>query len=170
MRSSLRLICQRNCHSAVIHFTFRGSDTSQYPRKGFVANRNAAFREVRGECFCVLNPDIRITSDPFPALLDYLRDPEIGLAVSMIRNSAGVVEASARRVPTPWVILKKTLFSRIELDYEFDQDLIHPDRVAGMFMLFRRDIHLRPGGVRRMLFPLRRRCESVRPPNACDLP
>lgn len=114
--------------------------------KGFGANHNAAFREARGERFCVLNPDIRITSDPFPSLLECLLDPEVGVAAPVIRNPTGAVEDSARRFPTPWVILKKALLRRIALDYSLGDAPIHPDWVAGMFMLFKRDLYSSIGG------------------------
>lgn len=42
-------------------------------RRGFGANHNAALGRSRGELFCVLNPDIRIPSDPFPVLWVQLR-------------------------------------------------------------------------------------------------
>ena len=38
-------------------------------RRGFGANHNAAFRHCRTPYFCVCNPDVRLTADPFPALL-----------------------------------------------------------------------------------------------------
>lgn len=100
----------------------------------------------------MLNLDIRITSDPFPALPACLRASEIGVAVTMIRHPARVVENGASRFPTFWVILKKILFRRIGLAYEFDQDSIHPDLVAGTFMLFRRDAHLSLGDSTNAIF------------------
>src|SRR5436309_8625673 len=36
--------------------------------RGVAANHNAAFRRAGGNFFCVLNPDIRVTTDPFSAL------------------------------------------------------------------------------------------------------
>lgn len=36
--------------------------------KGFGSNHNAAFKHAQGEFFCVINPDIRLNGDPFPAL------------------------------------------------------------------------------------------------------
>lgn len=114
--------------------------------KGFGANHNAAFRDARCEYFCVLNPDIRMSSDPFPALLDCLRDPEVGVAAPVIRNPAGAVEDSARRFPTPWMILGKIFQMRVVLDYPIGDVPFHPDWVAGMFMLFKRDAYAGLGG------------------------
>ena len=46
--------------------------------RGFAANHNSAFRAARGEYFCVLNPDIRLNADPFPALVGELKDKSVG--------------------------------------------------------------------------------------------
>src|SRR5574343_91402 len=40
---------------------------------GFAANHNAAFRHCIAPFFCVLNPDIELSGNPFPALLKALQ-------------------------------------------------------------------------------------------------
>jgi GT2 family glycosyltransferase len=107
--------------------------------KGFAANHNAAFHGSRGAAFCVLNPDIRIKRDPFPDLLACLRDPAVGVAAPLIKNPGGDIEDSARRFPTPFSILRKAWHRRVEIDYPIGNEPIHPDWVAGMFMLFPRE-------------------------------
>jgi len=108
--------------------------------KGFGANHNAAFRGSVGTAFCVLNPDIRIERDPFPELLECLRDPIVGAVAPLIRNPAGGIEDSARRFPTPSSLLRKAWFRRIEVDYPIGSETIYPDWLAGMFMLFPREV------------------------------
>ena len=114
--------------------------------KGFAANQNAAFRVSRGGVFCVLNPDIRIERNPFPDLLKCLQDRSIGVAAPLIRNPAGAIEDSARRFPTPSSILRKALLNRAGIDYQIKGETIYPDWVAGMFMVFPRDIFAALGG------------------------
>ena len=48
--------------------------------KGFGANHNAAFAHCRTPYFCVVNPDIRLPSDPFAALLPALADARDAMA------------------------------------------------------------------------------------------
>lgn len=108
--------------------------------KGFAANHNAAFHATRGAAFCVLNPDIRVERDPFPELLQCLRDPSVAVAAPLIRNPAGGIEDSARRFPTPFSLLRKTWSRRIEVDYPIGSETIYPDWVAGMFMLIPREV------------------------------
>jgi N-acetylglucosaminyl-diphospho-decaprenol L-rhamnosyltransferase len=114
--------------------------------KGFAANQNAAFRMSRGAFFCVLNPDIRMDRDPFPDLLKCLQEPAVGLAAPLIRNPAGAVEDSARRFPTPFSILRKALLRPTGVDYPIGDESIYPDWVAGMFMVFPREVFAALGG------------------------
>lgn len=114
--------------------------------KGFGANHNAAFRESRGEYFCVANPDIRLRRDPFGGLTLRLQDPTVGVAAPLVRNSSGGIEDSARRMPTPWYILRKAAMGVRGHDYEIGSGDLNPEWVAGMFMLFRRETFAAVGG------------------------
>lgn len=111
--------------------------------KGFGANHNAAFWESRGRYFCVLNPDIRLEHDPFPALVDCLKEPRTGVVAPVIRDPVGRLEDHVRSFPTPWTILHKALFGR-GLDDAIGTE--YPDWVAGMFMLFPREVFDEIGG------------------------
>jgi GT2 family glycosyltransferase len=115
-------------------------------RRGFGANHNAAFRESRGRLFCVLNPDIRLAKDPFPVLIDALADELVGVAAPLVKNRVGEIEDSARRFPTPVIILRKALGAKPGPDYLIGADPVRTDWVAGMFMVFRRDVYERLGG------------------------
>jgi GT2 family glycosyltransferase len=114
--------------------------------RGFGANHNEAFRRSRGSRFCVLNPDVRLASDPFPALLKELESNTTGVVAPLIVNSSGDIEDSARRFPTPLGLLRKALGRAPALDYPLTQDTYSPDWIAGMFMLFRRDAFERVSG------------------------
>lgn len=115
-------------------------------RKGFGENHNAAFRRSRGGMFCVLNPDIRLEEDPFPALVSRLQDLRVGVVAPLIVNPQGEVEDSARRFPTPLSILGKALGAKPAAEYEIGSGPVFPDWVAGMFMVFRREVFESLGG------------------------
>jgi GT2 family glycosyltransferase len=106
---------------------------------GFGANHNAAFCDAAGEAFCVVNPDIRLLSDPFPELLACLHDPARGVVAPVVRNPAGALEDSARHFPTPWSLLRRA-FHGPRPEYPIGAAAIRVDWVAGMFMLFRRNV------------------------------
>lgn len=103
--------------------------------KGFGANHNAAFALCETPYFCVCNPDVRLTRDPFDPLLQALARKSAGAVGPLVRNPAGTVEDSARRFPTVLSLLQKS-FVRNGPDYPTDRGAIEVDWVAGMFMLF----------------------------------
>ena len=113
---------------------------------GFSANHNQAFKSAHGKYFCVLNPDVRLANDPFTVLINTLDDQSIGLAAPLVVNAAGEPEDSMRSFPSPLEILGK-LFGRDSAMHVTDSGaLAFPDWVAGMFMLFRREVFSQVGG------------------------
>ena len=109
--------------------------------KGFGANHNAAFRVVSGDYFCVLNPDVRLPANPFPALALLLDAPRAGVAAPLATNAQGQLEDSARRFPTLGRLALKFFNMlagrRPSSDYEAQGRLIEPDWTSGLFMLFK---------------------------------
>ena len=114
--------------------------------RGFAANHNAAFELSRGNFFCVLNPDIRLTADPFWALVGELANPGVGAAAPLILDSDGAIEDSARPFPTLSSLVGKALGAAPERYYEIGEESISPDWVGGMFVLLRRDAFAAVGG------------------------
>lgn len=114
--------------------------------KGFAANHNHAFGRSTGQFFCVMNPDIRLNDDPFPALLVCLEDATVGVAAPWVLKQNGASEDSARRFPTPFTIILKLFGKRQNNDYAIKGESIRPDWAAGMFLLFPRAIFNALGG------------------------
>ena len=114
--------------------------------RGFAANHNAAFARCRTPFFCIANPDIRLPADPFPPLIRSVADDRVGVAGPLVRNPAGGVEDSARRFPTPSILLRKLLSDRPAPDYPVDQGPVEVDWIAGMFMFFRSETFRALGG------------------------
>ncbi|MDR1647311.1 MAG: glycosyltransferase [Zoogloeaceae bacterium] len=109
-------------------------------QKGFGDNHNAAFRKNTLPFFCVLNPDVTLIDNPFPALLEALKTPEIGVAAPQIFSPQGKVEDNARHFPTFTRLLRQVLRRNTAQVSEGDAPWF-PDWVAGMFMLFRSEIY-----------------------------
>jgi N-acetylglucosaminyl-diphospho-decaprenol L-rhamnosyltransferase len=107
--------------------------------KGFGSNHNAAFAVCETPFFCVLNPDIRLNSDPFPPLLETAGALNVAAVAPLVRSPSGMVEDSARRYPTLGSLLLKFFTGTPGLDYAADRGPIDVDWVAGMFILFRSD-------------------------------
>jgi GT2 family glycosyltransferase len=120
--------------------------------KGFGTNHNHAFRACHGDFFCVLNPDIRLTSNPFDALFLYLCSSNIGVVAPKILSPAGQVEDSARLFPTFTKILRKLVSRAWTADYLLQESPIDVDWVGGMFMLFRRSVFEKVSGFNERYF------------------
>lgn len=106
---------------------------------GFAANHNQAFARASGQYFCVLNPDIRFSHDPFMPLLTALRrEPAVGVVAPRVLDGNGQTEDSARRFPSPLTILQKALGLGGRGIYAMDDQPIYPDWAGGMFLLFPR--------------------------------
>lgn len=103
---------------------------------GFGANHNAAFRTCTTPAFCILNPDLRLHDDPFPALMNQLTQGGVGAVAPLVLDERGAIEDSARRFPTMFSLLRKALSNKRRLDYEVTNEVLSPDWVAGMFVLF----------------------------------
>lgn len=113
--------------------------------RGFAENHNSNFYASLGQFFCVLNPDVRVARDSFEPLLSELSDPTVGVIAPITVNTSGKVQQSFRRVMTPLMLAQRAVGLGRNLDYEF-VPRIHPDWVAGMFMLFRREVFDAIGG------------------------
>ena len=115
--------------------------------KGFGANHNAAFRKASGQWFCVMNPDIRMTENPFPILIDSMGRLQASVVGPAVLSLDGVIEDSVRRFPSPASLVRK-LFGRSDGRYPFTlgAPAFAADWVGGMFMLFRSDDFMSVGG------------------------
>lgn len=122
--------------------------------RGFGANHNAAFAQCRTSVFAILNPDLRIPDDPFPALLAALTAGETGASASAgvalvaprIVAPDGHDEDAARELITPWRLILRRL-PRHERVAAIDFDWL-----AGMFFVVRSDAFRAIGGFDRRYF------------------
>lgn len=111
---------------------------------GFGANHNQAFAHCDAPVFAVVNPDIRLAADPFPALLDRLDDDADCAVVAPVQlDLAGRRESFARSVPTPVNVALRRLSPGARMPKTA------PSRVewlAGAFMVWRAEAFRRLGG------------------------
>lgn len=105
--------------------------------KGFGANHNSALARSGNGWFCVLNPDIRLTCDPFPALLSVAADPRVGIVAPVVTGPDLVPEDHARNFPSLFTLIAKALGHRPRSVAAQGEAVHSPDWIAGMFMLLR---------------------------------
>lgn len=119
---------------------------------GFSKNHNHAFTFCRARYFCVLNPDIQFSENPFAALLQEMERetnaPEaLALTAPLVRNQSGGVEDSMRHFPTLSSLLNKAMgISDGRYHVRPGDASFHPEWVAGMFLLFRASAFRRMNG------------------------
>ncbi|GAB4214402.1 MAG: hypothetical protein Fur007_10510 [Rhodoferax sp.] len=119
----------------------------QNPRPlGFGANHNQALRQAQGDYFVVLNPDIRLSSNPWPALLAAVQRESLGMIAPQVLSPEGRVEDSVRRYPTPSRLWTKLRRRDTGPDYTLSAPLTRVDWVGGMCMLMPRSAFERVGG------------------------
>ncbi len=129
------------------HFPFPVTVLENGTPKGFGANHNQAFITCEEDYFCVVNPDILLTSNIFDVLVACFSDQSVGVVAPALVDSEGAPQDSARRYPTPARILRRIVEklgggrSRNCLT-----DPMYPDWVAGMFMLFPTQVYREIGG------------------------
>jgi len=106
--------------------------------KGFGANHNSAFRECRTPYFCVLNPDVSWTENPFPGLLRCLETTRAAVAGPLVIGPDGVAADNLRRFPSLLSLMRKAVGGD-DGRYQITPGApcFLADWVAGMCMLFR---------------------------------
>mgnify|MGYP000005732486 CR=1 FL=1 len=130
----------------VCDFSFSLRIIRNASRKGFGANHNTAFALAISsghiDYFCVVNPDIRIiASDFFSRMLENTRSfPNCGVVAPIVKNASLEIEDHARRLPTPLLLARKVFGFKEPSCSE------NPDWVAGMFMLFPKEVFARVNG------------------------
>lgn len=109
--------------------------------QGFGANHNCAFAVSTAPFFVVVNPDIRLRDFELDTLLDMAVQPGTGVAAPIVYASNGRLQDSARRFPTVAGLVRRKFCGRKGPDYVLGREPIPVDWVAGMFMVFRREVY-----------------------------
>lgn len=114
--------------------------------RGFGANHNAALKRSSPGLFCVLNPDIRIPSNPFPLLIEALENTHIGVVSPAVVDPDLIPEDHARAFPSIFTLAAKAFGRTSRILPPSGRSLYYPDWVAGMFMIFRTETLRAVGG------------------------
>jgi N-acetylglucosaminyl-diphospho-decaprenol L-rhamnosyltransferase len=120
--------------------------TNPKPR-GLAANHNQAFKCSKGDFFCLVNPDVVLTEDIFTRLISNIEDGFGDITAPLIVNNDGEVQDSFRSLPTPLALLKRLLQSNNSHDDLIEDDIIHPDWIAGIILCMQRDTFQQLGGM-----------------------
>ena len=115
--------------------------------QGFAYNHNRAFAQAKGKYFVIINPNVIFIEDIFESLIE---DIEVGrgdIVAPLVINMKAQVEDSFRKVPSPKTILLRRLFPNRYLRPQMPTGFVHPDWLAGLFLLMKADLYRDLGGL-----------------------
>jgi len=115
--------------------------------QGFATNHNRAFEHVSTPLFTVMNPDLRLSADPFPAIQG------VGVASPRILNPDGTEADFRRPLVTPAEVLRRRFSG-----HGTREPAQATDWLAGMFLAFRSRTYEALGGFDERFFLY---CEDV---------
>jgi hypothetical protein len=104
---------------------------------GFARNHNIAFERASGKFFCVLNPDVIFQGSVLLALMELVEHGHGHIVAPIMRDSRGQLQDSFRELPSPMRLLRRRLARRHPHALPTSVALLHPDWIAGTFMLMR---------------------------------
>ncbi len=150
----------------MVRTSFPDVQLIENPRNlGFARANNIALSRAKGDFVLILNPDTIVQEDTFQVMLRFFADhPDAGLAGCKILNPDGSFQLPCRRsFPTPWVAFtkifglsalfpKSRLFGRYNLTYHSPDETYPVDAVSGSFMMARREVYERIGGLDEAFF------------------
>ncbi|RKY56115.1 MAG: hypothetical protein DRP89_02040 [Candidatus Neomarinimicrobiota bacterium] len=133
--------------------------------RGFAGACNQGLSIAKGEFLLLLNPDTMIQEDTISTMIDFISThSDAGAAGCKILNANGSLQLACRRsFPVPKVAIpkliglskllpKNRLFGKYNLTYIDPDKLIEVDAVSGSFLMFRREVWDKIGGLDETFF------------------
>jgi GT2 family glycosyltransferase len=132
---------------------------------GFSKANNIGLNLAKGKYILLLNPDTLVSEDTIEKMINFFElNPMVGLAGCKILNPDGTLQLACRRsFPGPWTSFckvtglsnlfpKSKLFARYNLTYLDPGQTYEVDAISGSFMMFRKDVYERIGGLDEKFF------------------
>jgi GT2 family glycosyltransferase len=132
---------------------------------GFSTANNIGMKQAKGKYILLLNPDTLVSEDTFEKMICFFEEnPQVGLAGCKILNPDGTIQLACRRsFPGPWTSFckvtglsnlfpKSRLFAQYNLTYLDSDQTYEVDAISGSFMMFRKDVYEKIGGLDEKFF------------------
>jgi O-antigen biosynthesis protein len=132
---------------------------------GFSKANNMGLKLAKGKYLLLLNPDTLVQENTFSEMIRFFETaPEAGLAGCKILNPDGTLQLACRRsFPGPWTSFCKVtglstlfpgsrIFARYNLTYLDENDTYEVDAVSGSFMMMKREVFEKVGGLDEQFF------------------
>ena len=127
---------------------------------GFSKANNIGLKPAAGKYILLINPDTLVSEDTFEKMIHFFEEnPQVGLAGCKILNPDGTLQLACRRsFPGPWTSFCKVtglsnlfpqsrIFAQYNLTYLDPDQTCEVDAVSGSFMMFRKDVYEKIGGL-----------------------
>jgi GT2 family glycosyltransferase len=132
---------------------------------GFSKANNIGMKQAKGKYILLINPDTLVSEDTFEKMISFFEtNPLVGLAGCKILNPEGTLQLACRRsFPGPWTSFckvsglsnlfpKSRLFAKYNLTYLDPDQTYEVDAISGSFMMFRKELYERIGGLDEKFF------------------
>lgn len=132
---------------------------------GFSKANNIGMKQATGKYILLINPDTLVSEDTFEKMIRFFEEnPIVGLAGCKILNPDGTLQLACRRsFPGPWTSFCKVaglsnlfpesrIFARYNLTYLDPCQTYEVDAISGSFMMFRKDVYEKIGGLDEKFF------------------
>jgi GT2 family glycosyltransferase len=132
---------------------------------GFARANNIGLKKASGKYVLLLNPDTILNEKTLSVMFNFMeRHPEVGMSGCKILNPDGTLQLACRRAfPGPWTSFckvsglstlfpKNRLFARYNLTYLDENRTYEVDAISGSFMMMRRDVYEKIGGLDEQFF------------------
>lgn len=103
--------------------------------KGFGSNHNYAAKYCDTPFFCILNPDISFDENPFPMLIETIKQGA-SICTPAVLNYKNEIDDHVRKFPTFFTLLGKLVKVKDEISYKINDEVFCSDWIAGMIMMF----------------------------------
>jgi N-acetylglucosaminyl-diphospho-decaprenol L-rhamnosyltransferase len=114
---------------------------------GLAKNHNQAFQMATGDYFCVMNPDVVFVEDVFPRLISQLESRGAEVVAPLLVDGKDNLQDSFRDLPTPLDLIRRRLgMHKVFPPPIMPGEIIHPDWIAGIFLLMRTETYRQLGG------------------------
>jgi GT2 family glycosyltransferase len=115
--------------------------------QGFARNINDIFAEAHGAYYCILNPDTIWVEPLFKRLISLIENGTADVVAPLIIDPEGIPQDSFRELPTPLELFRRRFLGQNLRPLPFTRDeIVHPDWIAGTFLLMRSDVYRQLGG------------------------
>lgn len=114
--------------------------------QGYGRNHNAAFERSEGKYFCVVNPDACFIEPILRALSQLLQAGGGHIVAPLIVDSRDRIQDSFRGLPAPLELIWRRTVSTGHTLSAPPGEAVHPDWIAGILLLMRRESFAKLGG------------------------